>query len=286
MAQNENEEKGVSELLAEYVTNPSEEKARELIKLSPEMSYLEMGKVADTIANKNSSGWGKRDIKKQMKKEREEAERKKKEERAPDYEIESITEVVPEISTHYRRYIFHMNVDGEKHDIPMTTKQVMKPKEFKRRVFELTKRKIEIDSDEWDEFLNEDFEELINETKEEEPISEPNDVLEKVFRTIESIEEAEDKEAFLNRPRGYYYINEADEEEEGDELIISSSLIQRICHKTGRGVSPRKVREIADEYIIDNTRHMGKGIRGWVFSKERIEKVLGKELGDSDGETD
>ena len=142
----------------------------------------------------------------------------------------------------------------------------MGPQEFLKRVFELTHTKLPISQEEWDEFLNDEFDDLIVNSRTEEPIGAAMDVVQEVLQSIEGLDDADTKDDFVRQPDRKYYCN-------GEDVLVSSHLINKVRQNVDRSVTMRRVREIMDKYVNDNSKHIGNGVRAWFFSKDALKDM-------------
>lgn len=256
------EPQDLDEAMTKVVKGGSKEDVRNLLKLAAEGDPLDEDEAVK-VAWKNSN-FTKEAVKNQLKSIKEDIE--KEERNSPNYEITGITVIIPQIEDDYRKYIFHVEVEGEMHKVGLNTNTIMTPTEFIKSVFELTHTKLPISQEEWDEFLNDEFDDLVTEVRTEEPLSPEKDVQQEVIQTLGSLDSAESKADLIRQPDSKYYCN-------GEDVLVSSHLISKIRKNVDRTVSMRRVREAMDDLISDNTKHIGNSVRAWYLDKEKLQEM-------------
>lgn len=249
------------EAMSNVATDCNRENIERLLRIAAKKPPMDQEEAVNLIHK--MSDYKKSTVEDQLKAVKEEIEEEEEEENIPDYEIAKIVEIIPEVGTDYREYIFHVEVEGDRYKIRLDTNMLMGPQEFKKRVFELTHTKIPIGQDEWDEFLNEEFEDLIEETRKQEPISSENDVVQEIFQSLSGLEAAETKDDLIRQPDSKYYCN-------GDDVLVSSHLINKIKSNISRNVGMRRIRNLLDGYLTKNTKNIGQNVRVWFFDKDKL----------------
>ena len=185
--------------------------------------------------------------------------------------IENTTEVrrvYPKVDTDTIKFrIFVMNESFE-----MTSDKMLTPAVFKQRWLEKHKKLLNLSQKGWRRIVNYWMD--IAETWGEDVISTEQDVVDRIISEIELCDITTDKENVIHEQRFLYVEKFPSKEGEEIPLYYPNRNIKEIINTTGVKIDLRRLRELLDDYIYENTKKIRSGRmteRFWVFKSSKFD---------------
>lgn len=182
--------------------------------------------------------------------------------------IERIVEIIPYSNEDDNRYRFEIELGGEKYEIELTSSELMGPGTFVKKIFELTREKIDFPN--WDETLNHWMEEYRIETEKEEPISIEHDIAEAILSTIQGMMATKNWQEFKEMPKDRVFLSG------NGGVLVSNRVVMGRANRIDRYASARKIRSLLDPVMCAGTSkkiRIDDGFfRAWRFDKEKLDE--------------